>query len=325
MRANFVLSGVAAGIRRNLTMTVALILNTAIALGFVGAAILASTEITKFRQAYADKLRVQVYLCTSIAHDSQVTERDLELREQRPARPVTCAKNQKTSPAETSAVAARLKKDPRVQSFTYVDEERAFTLGLEHSDPASRIQLEKLGVGTLPASFSVQLVDLQNDYTSFAKDYNDIQGVDQVNNQVDTIKPLLSLMDSVRWLSIVVAIVVLGASVLLIGNTIQVAANQRRNETGIMRLVGASRWMTELPFIIEALVATLIGGLIGIGFVAIGKYVVLDRILGQQTSSGVIPNLNTNDVLVAGGAGLAAGLVLSALTAFVTLRTYVRL
>src|SRR6185437_7864634 len=109
MRANFVLSGVAAGIRRNATMTVALILNTAIALGFVGAAILASTEITKFRQAYADKLRVQVYLCTSIAHDSQVTERDLELREQKPARPITCAKGQKTSDAETAAVAARLK------------------------------------------------------------------------------------------------------------------------------------------------------------------------------------------------------------------------
>jgi cell division transport system permease protein len=325
MRANFVLSGVAAGIRRNATMTIALILNTAIALGFVGAAILASTEITKFREAYADKLRVQVYLCTSIAHDSQVDQRNLEIHQQQTPRAVTCAKGQKTSPAETTAVKDRLSNDDRVKSFIYIDEERAFTLGLEHSDPASRIQLEKLGVGTLPASFSVQLVDLQNDYTSFANDYNQMHGVDQVNNQVNTIKPLLSLMDSIRWLSIVVAIVVLAASVLLIGNTIQVAANQRRNETGIMRLVGASRWMTELPFIIEALVATLIGGLIAIGFVAIGKYVVLDRILGEQTTSGVIPNLNTNDVLVAGGAGLAAGLVLSALTAFVTLRTYVRL
>lgn len=325
MRANFVLSGVAAGIRRNATMTIALILNTAIALGFVGAAILASTEITKFRAAYADKLRVQVYLCTSIAHDSQIRERALMVKERQDPRPITCAKGQKTSPAETAAVKARLNKDPRVKSFSYIDEERAFTLGLEHSDPASRIQLEKLGVGTLPASFSVQLANLQNDYNGFANDYNQMRGVDQVNNQINTIKPLLSLMDSVRWLSIVVALVVLVASVLLIGNTIQVAANQRRNETGIMRLVGASRWMTELPFIIEALVATVIGGLIAIGFVAIGKYVVLDRILGAQTASGVIPNLNTNDVLVAGGAGLAAGLVLSALTAFVTLRTYVRL
>ena len=49
-------------------------------------------------------------------------------------------------------------------------------------------------------------------------------------------------------------------AILLIAITIQVAAQQRRTETSIMRLVGASRWMTQLPFMLEAMIAAAIGG-----------------------------------------------------------------
>jgi cell division transport system permease protein len=104
-----------------------------------------------------------------------------------------------------------------------------------------------------------------------------------------------------------------------------VAAAQRRNETSIMRLVGASRWMTELPFILETVVAALVGGLIAIGATWLGKHFLLDEILAGPTGRGTIPNLDVNQVIIAGSAGLAVGLVLSALTAFLTLRLYVRL
>jgi cell division transport system permease protein len=125
MRASFVLSGVAAGIRRNATMTIALILNTAIALGFVGAAILANTEITRFRTTYEDKLNVQVYLCTSLAYNQQESEREVLLKDNKPAPTPTCSKDQKTTKAQSAAVAALLKKDPRVASFYYISEQKA--------------------------------------------------------------------------------------------------------------------------------------------------------------------------------------------------------
>ena len=115
------------------------------------------------------------------------------------------------------------------------------------------------------------------------------------------------------------------ASILLIANTIQVAAAQRRNETSIMRLVGASRWMTELPFMLEAVIAAAIGGLVAVVGIWVGKHYVLDSVFSGPTQRGVIPNLGINDVLVAGGTGLIVGVVLSALTAFATLRFYVRL
>jgi cell division transport system permease protein len=142
---------------------------------------------------------------------------------------------------------------------------------------------------------------------------------------VKTLRTLLKIIDGARLFSIILALVVLVASILLIANTIQVAAAQRKNETSIMRLVGASRWMTELPFMLETIFATVVGGLIALGLIALGKQFVLDGIFKSPVENGVIPNLGTNDILVAGGIGLIAGVVLAAITAFVTLRLYVRL
>jgi cell division transport system permease protein len=92
-----------------------------------------------------------------------------------------------------------------------------------------------------------------------------------------------------------------------------------------MRLVGASRWMTELPFMIETIIATVAGGIIAFGMVAFGKHFVLNNIFAEQTRNGVIPNLNVNDLLIASGLGLIGGIVLSAIIAIATLRLYVRL
>lgn len=301
MRLSFVMSGVATGIRRNAAMTIALILSTSIALAFVGAAVLANTEITNFKRVYESKINVSVYLCA--------------------AQPQAPCKH-KTTEAETQAIRDKLNNDPMVASISYISEQEAFERGKTQQGPAVA---KFMKLGDLPASFTVHLKDLKKDYKPFAKEYKDVQGVGQVNNQYKTIKTLLDVIDGARWFSIIIALVVLVASVLLIGNTIQVAAAQRRNETGIMRLVGASRWMTELPFMLEAIFATIVGGLISVGLVWIGKHYVLDGVFKVPTENGVIPNLDTSDVLVAGGTGLVLGIVLSAITAFVTLRLYVRL
>jgi cell division transport system permease protein len=115
------------------------------------------------------------------------------------------------------------------------------------------------------------------------------------------------------------------ASILLIANTIQVSAAQRKNETSIMRLVGASRWMTELPFMLETIVAAFAGGLIALGLIWSGKELFLNGIFKSQIENHVIPDLSSDNILVAGGIGLIGGLVLAAITAFVTLRLFVKL
>ncbi|MGI8761943.1 MAG: permease-like cell division protein FtsX [Jatrophihabitantaceae bacterium] len=321
MRANFVMSGVAVGIRRNATMTIALILSTSIALAFVGAAILANTEITQFKQTYEDKLNISVYLCTNNAHDVQTATNKVVGAQGKAQRPITCAKNVPTTPAQTEAIRVALAADPMVKSATYVSQQEALKRG-KQQQPAVAAYIK---LGDLPASFTVKLANLTKDYPAFAAKFGAVAGVDTVNNQINALNTLLSIIDSARWFSIVIALVVLLASILLIANTIQVAANQRKNETNIMRLVGASRWMTELPFMIEAVIAAAVGGLISIGLIWAGKHYVLDNVFAGPTKNGVIPNLNINDVLLAGGAGLIVGIVLAAVTAFATLRLYVRL
>jgi cell division transport system permease protein len=302
MRANFVLQSVGSGIRRNLLMFSALVLTTGIALGFVGASLLANTEISHFKSAYENKINVSIYLCPtqykSVAN---------------------CAG--KTSDQQVAAIQTSLDSDPLVKSYKYFTEDQAYDLG-KKQDPALA---KYLLPGVLPGSFSVSLRDLQRDYDAFQAKYSKLPGVGQVTNQIDTLRTLLNIIDSVRIFSVILAAIVLIASIFLIAITIQVAAEQRKNETGIMRLVGASRWMTELPFMLEAMIAAALGGIFATIGIWIGKHYVLDGVFSGPTKRGVIPNLGINDVLIAGGVGLITGIVLSAITAFATLRLRVRL
>ena len=277
-------------------------LTTTIALGFVGASLLSNTEIGNFRSAYENKINVSIYLCPSKAEAGS-----------------TC--KARTTDQQVAAIQNTLQNDPQVKSFKYFSEDDAYNLG-KQQDPALA---KYLLPGVLPASFSVSLHDLQRDYDSFQVKYSNLPGVGQVTNQIDTLKTLLNIIDSVRIFSVVLAAIVLFSSILLIAITIQVAAEQRKNETGIMRLVGASRWMTELPFMLEAMIAAALGGILATVGIWIGKHYVLDGVFSGPTKRGVIPNLGVNDVLIAGGVGLITGIVLSALTAFATLRLRVRL
>ena len=323
MRANFVMSGVGVGIRRNLTMTIALVLSTAITLTFVGAAILANTEISKFEKAYESKLNVSVFLCAELSappcKSRPVLDASGKQKVDANGIPISSAK---TTKSQTAAIERDLHADPDVRNFKYVSEAEQFRRAKALvSAPVAR----QAHVGDLPASFTIKLTNISADYNAFAKRFDRQAGVGQVQNQIQILRRLLDIIDAVRLLSIIIAAVVLIASILLITNTIQVAAQQRRNETSIMRLVGASRWMTELPFMIETVIATIVGGLLALGMVAFGKDFVLNNVLGQQTENGVIPNLSTNDLLIASGISLIGGVVLSAVIALATLRLYVRL
>jgi cell division transport system permease protein len=299
MRANFVMSGVAEGLRRNLLMSVALILTTAVSLSFVAAAILTGVEINRFSSHYRGLLNVSIYLCNS----------------DKP--PCTGP----ISDAERSQLQARLQSDPTVTSVTYVSQAEAYQIGLKTLDPT---ETPFLHPGDLPASFTVKLKNIDRDYTGIAQRYTTAPGVSLIENENNELKTILQLFNSGLLLAIIAAAVVLLCAIILIAITIQVAAAQRRTETNIMRLVGASRWMTQLPFMIEAIIAAAIGGVIALIVAWAGKQYVLDGIFSSEVHHRVLPDLSLNDVLIAGGVSLIAGIGLAAITAYATLRLYVR-
>jgi cell division transport system permease protein len=305
MRASYLMSGVATGLRRNASMSIALVLSTAIALFFLGGALLINKEISKTQLAYKDKINVSIYLCTETSNQSPGS---------------TC--KHKVTDAERTALLNKLTADPQITDVQYLNEAQATEIAKQRLGDKV---VEEAGPGAIPASFTIKLRDLKTDYQPVAARYSPMAGVEQVQNQDVSLRTMLRLFDTGRVGSFVMFFVVLICALLQMANTIQTAAQQRRNETGIMRLVGASRWMTQVPFVIEAMLAAVVGAVLAMLGNWVAKMVFLDGLLGDQVKARILQPISGNDIILAGGVGLIAGVLLAALTAWLTLRLYVRL
>jgi len=301
MRANFVMSGVGQGLRRNVLMSIALIMITFVSLYFLGGALLTQKEIAKFRSKYEDKLNVSIFLCGPTKNDKC-------------KHPFTAQ--------ERASLESKLRADPLITSERFVSQNEIFK---NNPDYLGLGNLDILQPSDFPNLISVKLKDIKRDYATMSARYNGAPGVEQVQNQDASLKTILDIFDKSRIGALAFALLVLIAAVLLMAITIQVAAAQRRNETNIMRLVGASRWMTQLPFVLEAVITALIGGVLIIPALWFSKTYVLNGIFGHSVSHGVLPDLSINDVLIASGESILIGVVLAVVTAYVTLRAYVRL
>ena len=86
-----------------------------------------------------------------------------------------------------------------------------------------------------------------------------LDGVSQIRDLRETLKPLYEWLGALKYGSWGIAGFLLLAALLLVANTIRLAAFARRKEIAIMRLVGASTLYIALPFLLEALVTAVIG------------------------------------------------------------------
>ena len=119
-----------------------------------------------------------------------------------------------------------------------------------------------------------------------AEQFTGQPGVQSVADQSAFLDRLFSLLNGIRNATIIVALIQALAALLLISNMVQVAAYTRRTETQIMRLVGASRWRTQLPFMMEAVIAGVVGAALAIGGLIAAKFLFVDQALGPVIRSG---------------------------------------
>ena len=144
-------------------------------------------------------------------------------------------------------------------------------------------------------------------------------------NQKDLIDRLFAVLDGISNAAFAVALVQAIGAVLLIANMVQVAAYTRRTEIGIMRLVGASRWYTQLPFLMEAMLAALIGVVIAIVGLILVRALFLENALNQFYQANLIAKVDYADVLYySAPLMMFLGLAMAGITAYITLRLYVR-
>lgn len=111
----------------------------------------------------------------------------------------------------------------------------------------------------------------------------------------------------------VFAIVLLIASCVLVFNTVRLSVYARRREIEIMKLVGASNWFVQVPFMAEGAVQGIIGGLLATISAVVFKGVVLDNQFGPPNFRGfeVTPFGMTTTVLTIVAMGFAIGLASS--------------
>ena len=294
MRVNFVLSEVATGLRRNLTMTVAMILTTAICLGLGGTGLLIAKMITEMKQIYYDKVQVSIFLADGVTDQQR------------------------------QAIKTELQHSPEVKSFIYESKAEAYARFKEQFKQQPEL-VQNTPQDALPESFRVELINPER-YAVIAQEFpNGKDGVDQVRDEGDFLNRLFALLNGARNATVAVAVIQALAALLLISNTIQLAAFNRRNETNIMRLVGASRWYTQLPFILEAAVAGLIGAVLAIGGLVLMKLLFVDKTLAGPIKAGIIPSVDWSQIATVSPIIAAAGVVAGGAAAYITLRLYVRL
>ena len=296
MRFGFLVNEVLTGFRRNVTMTVAMILTTAISIGLFGGGLLVVRLADQSKQIYLDRVESQVFLTDDVSSNDPNCDAD---------------------PCKSLRKLIDDRKD--VKSVRYMNRDQAY------DDAVRRIPAFKdyASKKAFPASFVVKLNNPEQ-HEEFDKAMIGHPGVLNVLNQKNLIDRLFAVLDGLSAAAFAVALVQAVGAILLIANMVQVAAYTRRTEIGIMRLVGASRWYTQLPFLVEAMLAALIGVVIAVVGLLIVRAVFLERALNQFYQANLIARVDYADILYISPILLFVGVAMAGLTAYVTLRLYVR-
>ena len=301
MRASLILNEVGIGLRRNLTMSIALVITFAVSLGLLGGALLVRDQVDVMKDYWYDKVQVSIFLCTKNSDSA------------------SCAGG-----AVTEAQKAQIKDDldslkPLVQEVFYESSAEAYARFKEQFKNSPIAQ--NASPDALPESFRVKLSD-PTKYDVIASAFSGRPGIDNVVDQRSLLDKFFQVLGGLQKLALLIAGAMILVTVLLIANAMRVAAFNRRRETGIMRLVGASDFYIQMPFLLEAAIGAILGAAVATLALIGTKAILIDRVLSPQFT--ITPFIGWDAVLRASIALMVLGVVLACITAFLTLRRYLR-
>ena len=299
MRAQFVFHEVWIGLRRNLTMTIALVVVVAISLSLLGTGLLFVKQVSATRTFWQGRVQLSVYLCTKTSSSPQ------------------CTKNGPVTVAELSSIHQTLAGLSQVASVTYVSQTAAYSQ-FKSEFPT---MVNSVTPDEIPNSFEVKLKNTQADTTIVSESVDGQPGVDQIVDNAAILDKFYNLLQGARNAVVIIAIILVIAAVLLVANTIRLSAFNRRRETSIMRLVGASNFYVQLPFLVEGVIAGLIGWIVASGLLVAVKSLWLDT-LQQYFPFNV--QLTSTDLIQVIILTMILGVLLTGATSFLTLRRYLR-
>jgi cell division transport system permease protein len=297
MRASFVFDEVKIGLRRNLTMTFAVMITVAISLTLLGIGLLANSQVRVMKDFWYDKIEVSVFLCGSLSENS------------------SCAGGPITS-AQRNQVQSDLEALPVVEKVYYESQSEAYTHFQERFKGSAIAQ--NVTSDQLPESFRVKLKD-PTKFDVVQSAFAGRPGVDSVQDQRTILEKFFKLLGVLRDGALAIGLASVLTAALLISNTLRLAAFNRRRETGVMKLVGATSFSIQLPFLLEGVFSAIIGWGFATALLAGFKYLVDVKIAPLLTFTQFF---KWSDVWASSGLLLLTGLVVSTIASLVTLRKY---
>jgi cell division transport system permease protein len=291
-RWQYLLQEAFVGLRRNLLMTVAVVLSVAVSLMLLGAALLVRDQVQLAAGYWYGKIEVSVFLCDGSKCDA-ITDDQL------------------------TALEGDLREDPLVDQVFYESKQEAYARFREmFSDQPDFV--DSVSPEALPASFRVSLND-PTQFMAIRDKYAARPGIEDIVDQREVLASFFAVTDKFQLGALTVAVIQLIAASVLIANTIRVAAFARREQTSIMKLVGASNWYIRLPFVLEGVIAGVVGALIA--------WLALIASIPRVTASlrddiQFVPFIGVEQTLAVGPWLLVVGVAIAAGSSFVALRRF---
>lgn len=301
MRVQYVLQEIIQGLRRNLTMVIAVVVSTAVALVMLGSGLLMWQQTLHMQDYWYGKVEVSVFMCN---------QEDV-------GKYPNC--QTAVTAAEKQSIQENLAKTPHVQTITPESQQEAYTR--YHQLQAGSALSQDVTPNDMQDSFRIKLDD-PNNAAVVEGAVAGLPGVQSVQDEQQLLKPLFTFIHIAEYTAVGVALVMLVLAFLLIFNTVRLSAFSRRRETGIMRLVGASNFYIQMPFLLEGAVAGLSGGvaasIILVGVKAffinhvVAPHLTSVQFIGWSPFVWIVPCL------------LAVGVLMAVLASAFTLRKYLR-
>lgn len=302
MRAQFVLSEIGVGLRRNLTMTFAVIISVALSLTLFGGSLLMRDQVSSMKGYWYDKVQVSIYLCNKADAESDSN----------------CAKGAVTA-EQKKQVLSDLRGLPVVEKVYYESQDEAYKHYKEQFKDSPLVA--SLTPDQMQESYRVKLKDPEK-YEVIDTAFSGRPGVQSVEDQRNVLQNLFNLLNGMNFAALGVMALMLIVALLLIVNTVRVSAFSRRRETGIMRLVGASGFYIQAPFIAEAAIAGLIGAGISVVLIVGAKYFLIDEWLATRIP--LVTFIGWDVVLAKLPLVLAIGFLMPGMAALFALRKYLK-
>ncbi|MCH4159885.1 MAG: permease-like cell division protein FtsX [Bifidobacterium sp.] len=306
MRFRFILSETWTSLKRNGPMILSVTLVTFISFLFIGASGLMQAQITKAKGDWYDKVEVVVWLCPDGSSQS-----------------ATCASGKAPTQTEIVAVEDLIHTElaDDVSKITYMSQEDFYKNIFLKEYPNGVYEGRTLTAADMQSSLRLKLTD-PTKYQVVSEVLSGKTGVEEVVDQRQIFDPVFSILNRATAVTVVLAAVMVLVAIMLTGTTIRMSAASRKNETEIMRLVGASNWTISLPFILEGMFASLIGSVLSVAALSVIVNTFVTNWLAKSITW--MPYINQTTVVLLAPALIIGAMALSGIASAFSLRRYLK-